>query len=244
LATVKGIKSEFFDFTQPLPRIPDLSGRTPTIPPRVDDMIGKQFQLDGYAWHGLDDRFAETFASRHSGILRIPKAGSYTFFLKSDDGSKLWIDGNLVIDNDGLQSLQEMNPLPSEFKPNDGHYVLKEKASSKLNLPAGDHAIRVEFFKSDNADRLLAETETWYFDYGADQIYMATEPTGGKLEVSAIVYAFSGPANGRPVARRTPPRQTGARLKRTKPTNQIPDQDQYKLTRPKQRRNQAPWSVE
>ena len=100
-----GIKSEFFDFNESLTKIPDLSGRKPDFE-RIDENIGTDYRVNGYVWPGLDDRFADTFASRHTGFLKIRKAGKYTFYLSSDDGSKLWIDGALVIDNDGPQTLR------------------------------------------------------------------------------------------------------------------------------------------
>ena len=42
-----------------------------------------------------------------SGFLDIPEDGIYTFALKSDDGSLLKIDGNMVVDNDRPQSPHE-----------------------------------------------------------------------------------------------------------------------------------------
>ena len=34
----------------------------------------------------------------------MPKTGTYNFYLRSDDGSKLYLDGELVIDNNGSNS--------------------------------------------------------------------------------------------------------------------------------------------
>jgi len=48
----------------------------------------------------------EYLARRYSGFISIPTDEVYTFALTSDDGSKLWIDGKLVVDNDGLHSSQ------------------------------------------------------------------------------------------------------------------------------------------
>ena len=185
-----GIKSEFFDFNESLTKIPDLSGRKPDFE-RIDENIGTDYRVNGYVWPGLDDRFADTFASRHTGFLKITKAGKYTFYLSSDDGSKLWIDGALVIDNDGLQSLREMDPLPGYCQPNDGHYVLKEKSGS-MDLKEGLHELRIEFFKNRGYDRVLEEPGTWYFDYAADRVYIADDPTGKTVEVSVLAAAFSG----------------------------------------------------
>lgn len=41
------------------------------------------------------------------GYIKVPKDGVYTFALKSDDGSWLKIDGNMVVDNDREQSPHE-----------------------------------------------------------------------------------------------------------------------------------------
>lgn len=42
------------------------------------------------------------FGLHFTGYLYVPQKGEYTFTLKSDDGSTLWIDKELVVDNDGL----------------------------------------------------------------------------------------------------------------------------------------------
>jgi len=39
---------------------------------------------------------------RYSGYVEVPEDSVYIFSLASDDGAKLWIDGRLVVDNDGL----------------------------------------------------------------------------------------------------------------------------------------------
>ncbi len=61
-----------------------------------------------------------------SGYIRIPADGIYTFALKSDDGSLLTIDGNLVVDNDHPQS---------------PHEEISQQA-----LKAGRHAFEVRYY--------------------------------------------------------------------------------------------------
>ncbi len=61
------------------------------------------------------------------GYIDISETGNYTFYLNSDDGSKLWIDGALIVDNDGVKS------LPVEV-------------SGTTNLDSGKHIIRVGYF--------------------------------------------------------------------------------------------------
>lgn len=47
-------------------------------------------------------------AAVYSGYFKVDKAQLFTFFLSSDDGSKLYIDGELVIDNDGVHGMTEL----------------------------------------------------------------------------------------------------------------------------------------
>ena len=51
--------------------------------------------------------FGGPTAAIFSGFVEIPDEGHYTFFLESDDGSKLYIDGALVVDNDGNHPMKE-----------------------------------------------------------------------------------------------------------------------------------------
>lgn len=43
----------------------------------------------------------------YTGYLNVPEKGLYNFHLSSDDGSKCWIDDQLVIDNDGTHATTE-----------------------------------------------------------------------------------------------------------------------------------------
>ena len=80
----------------------------------------------------------EYFALQTSTILQVPADGDYVFQLNSDDGSKLSIDGNLVIDNDGLH--QAYGP-----GPDDSQTVGMKEAT--INLKAGDHPLTLDYFQ-------------------------------------------------------------------------------------------------
>lgn len=47
------------------------------------------------------------FAVRYNTYIEIETAGTYTFYTNSDDGSLLFINGELIVDNDGSHSLRE-----------------------------------------------------------------------------------------------------------------------------------------
>jgi mono/diheme cytochrome c family protein len=49
-------------------------------------------------------RRVNNMALRFEGYLRIDRDEEYRFFLSSDDGSKLWIDGKLAVTNDGIHA--------------------------------------------------------------------------------------------------------------------------------------------
>ncbi len=66
------------------------------------------FVLDGRM---QDDYYAFTF----EGLIKIEEDGVYDFFTDSDDGSQLFVDDKLVVDNDGLHGLElEKGAIPLE----------------------------------------------------------------------------------------------------------------------------------
>ncbi|MBS1724264.1 MAG: alpha-L-fucosidase [Armatimonadetes bacterium] len=84
----------------------------------------------------MDDPLREHTARLYTGFFSVSEDDVYRFLLRSDDGGKLWIDGQLVVDNDGLHSPVE--------KP------------GAAPLSKGWHHIRVEWFnKTGGADLLV-----------------------------------------------------------------------------------------
>jgi len=74
----------------------------------------------------LTDRF-EWFGIEYSGRFWIENPGQYRFSLLSDDGSKLRIDGKLLINNDGVHRATA--------------------ASASAMLTRGTHEITVDYFQ-------------------------------------------------------------------------------------------------
>ena len=44
------------------------------------------------------------FGFEYTTLLKVPTSGRYTFTLSSDDGSRLYLDGQMILDNDGSHS--------------------------------------------------------------------------------------------------------------------------------------------
>jgi glucose/arabinose dehydrogenase len=71
---------------------------------------------------------ADNFAAKYTGGVKLDNAGYYTFFLTSDDGARLFIDGKEVINHDGLHGLTEK--------------------TGSVYLTAGDHTIKLIYFEA------------------------------------------------------------------------------------------------
>ncbi|WP_221390331.1 alkaline phosphatase family protein [Dyadobacter sp. NIV53] len=91
--------------------------------------ISPEFNINLDQLNALLEKGNSSFALKFEGFIQIDKAGKYTFSTQSDDGSKLFVDGKEVVDNDG------------------NHGVLEETGS--IELTAGKHPIRVEYYNND-----------------------------------------------------------------------------------------------
>lgn len=78
----------------------------------------------------------DNYALRFTGYIAIVAPGTYTFYTNSDDGSKLYINDILVVDNDGLHGTRER--------------------SGAAALPAGRAKIVVDFFEATGGSLLQA----------------------------------------------------------------------------------------
>lgn len=83
----------------------------------------------------VDDEFGFSY----TGYVNVPTDGVYSFSTSSDDGSRLYIGSQLVVDNDGLHGNQEV--------------------TGAIGLKAGKHAIRIEFFEAGGAEILTTSYE-------------------------------------------------------------------------------------
>ena len=77
----------------------------------------------------------EHFGLVFTGYVRVPADEAYAFALACDDGGKLWVDGQLVVDNDGLHS--------------------PDAKQGVIALAKGLHKIRVEYFNKTGGSELI-----------------------------------------------------------------------------------------
>jgi putative heme-binding domain-containing protein len=121
-----------FEYYDPLPAqnvaMETLDNATPKFEGRIPN-------FNKYVPNGKQD----TFATRQTAGIVIPQAGPYTFHIASDDGSRLYLDGELLIDNDGLHGVVEK--------------------AGKVNLSKGVHELIVTYFDNGGGDGLRVSWE-------------------------------------------------------------------------------------
>jgi hypothetical protein len=121
----KSIVSQLYQLPSQTSKLPDFS----TMVPVGDVCVGALNIADRdftQGFPGVSDIF-EWFALDMHFKVTVPAGGNYQFFLNSDDGSILYIDGVKVIDNDGTHSQIE-------------------KSGSK-QLAAGVHDFQVKYYQ-------------------------------------------------------------------------------------------------
>lgn len=123
----QGIFAEYFDnegVSFNTGSMPSLIDRVPEHT-RIESSL--QYSSMYSAYPGLDDRFKNNWGARFSGLINIPDSGNWTFYLTSDDGSELWLDGTSLVTNYGSHGMQER--------------------SGTRNISSGLHDFKIEFFQ-------------------------------------------------------------------------------------------------
>ena len=115
-------------------------------------LLGKYYQ--GNNWAGApvytqkdlfifpNDLVPAPFSIEWEGKIYAPRAGTYTFGTLSDDGSLLYLDGKLVVDNGGHHA---------------DRYV-----ENRVTLTEGLHDLRLRYFQDDGGRRM----ELWWIPPG------------------------------------------------------------------------------
>jgi len=138
----QGLKEEVFSGIKDMKKVPDLNKLTP----RMDRVVTTvNYPSNKGAWPGHP---ADNFAARFSGFLRISQAGTYRFSLSSDDGSKLFMGNNLVINNDGLHGMRKREST-RQLKSKSYRIVLEF-------FEKGGHAgLQFKYMGPDTANRMV-----------------------------------------------------------------------------------------
>lgn len=110
-----GLSFQYFEFDQPIDSTSDLNNLEPKASGHVAQIT--------YPFDELPEQFGLIF----TGFIKVPVDGVYTFTILSNDGSRLFIDDRLVVENDGWHGARERY--------------------GQIALKAGFHLIRVAYFQ-------------------------------------------------------------------------------------------------
>jgi signal transduction histidine kinase/CheY-like chemotaxis protein/ligand-binding sensor domain-containing protein/protocatechuate 3,4-dioxygenase beta subunit len=125
---VDGFKGEYYQLE------PFTGGSFPVIPPNQAPVLQRIDPEINFRERKTGDPFTGTSLTNHiyvrwTGVFRLSHPGKYTFHLESDDGSRLFINGQEVIENGGSHPMR-----------------VKE---GEITLPAGEHHLKLEYFQLD-----------------------------------------------------------------------------------------------
>lgn len=94
----------------------------------------------------VDPGDADTYGIRYTGYIQIDNPGTYRFYTSSDDGSRLFINGTEVVNNDGDHGDQESN--------------------GTITLTTGLHDLQVLFYENGGSANLEVTYEGPSLSYG------------------------------------------------------------------------------
>ena len=120
-STEVGTEVQYYSLDNPS-SLPEFEGLDP-IGTEIVSQVNYPSTGGNFAGSGLSDDVGAVFI----GYIEVPTGDTYTLYVESDDGSRLFIGVDLVVDNDGLHAMNE--------------------ESGEIALASGLHEIRVEFFE-------------------------------------------------------------------------------------------------
>lgn len=122
---VPGLRYAYYRTPGGTERMPD---RDQLVPVSTGEVRQVAFLPTTHAWDGVPADLTNNFAASFWGTLWVKEAGRYVLSLDSDDGSRLWVDGQPAVDNDGAHAMTAK--------------------SAEIELAAGLHDILIEHYEN------------------------------------------------------------------------------------------------
>lgn len=125
----QGLAFRGYQLEYNLERIPKLvPNQSPNVNKKVDNILflsADDFEMTGRFYVNI------------TGWIKAPAGGLYQFRISSDDGSRLIVNGETIINHDGIHAA--------------------EPKTGSLELPTGSHPIQIEYFNSEKEAVLQLE---------------------------------------------------------------------------------------
>jgi hypothetical protein len=124
--TKKAFKGHAYVLPLTTTTLPNLSTMVPFVTLYTDRFNIQSQEFAGGFPGGLAQE--EWFAIQYQGSFELPTDANWTFKLVSDDGAVLYVDGERLIDNNGVHT--------------------ERSATGQKSLRAGVHALRLDYFQA------------------------------------------------------------------------------------------------
>jgi hypothetical protein len=127
---IQGIQASIFRLNQEPVQMPNFQALRASGSP-LSVLLSSNIDFRDFSKSFVQERFgfSTRFGMTLAGFIEIPSTDTWHIFIESDDGSKVFVDGSLLVDNDGL------------------HGMIEKKGSRYLTK--GKHQLLVEFSQWD-----------------------------------------------------------------------------------------------
>ncbi len=181
-----GVKAAYYELSNP-GKLPDFAALTP-YKNDIVKAVAYQSTSGVFATSEREDNVGAVF----EGYVNVGTIAKYTFYTSSDDGSRLYVGDQLVVDNDGLHGMEER--------------------SGQIKLKPGKHKVRVEFFENGGgagvvasissptvAKKVIPSFNWWYVPDAPPPACYADCDASGTLSIDDFIcfqslYALGDPA--------------------------------------------------
>ena len=125
LGLTPGLSVKYYYIGESMKHMPEIRNRIANFEATV-----KKLHFDNEEdFKKLDRNLPNRWAAGINGVIAVEAAGKHDFFMSSHDGSKLWIDGRMIIDIGGVGSADEQK-------------------QGSITLDVGYHAIKLQYFEN------------------------------------------------------------------------------------------------
>ncbi len=150
-----GLSGNLYDFgSTQYQKLPDFSTLTP-----IGKVLAKNFSTPGQSqtigFPGINDSLKGFYGLVYEGQINMAKPGDYQFMAFCDDGCKVYVDGKVVLDYDGLH---------------DGY---TEKQGPTINFGSGWHTFKLEYYQG--APNEIALSVAWKTPGATDKVIVPPE---------------------------------------------------------------------
>ncbi|USN99899.1 MAG: hypothetical protein H6810_04345 [Phycisphaeraceae bacterium] len=125
-----GLQASYYQLDPGVSTLPDFSTLTP-----IEETLVGTINFASTTGNPVGGPLADHMGAVFQGYVVVPADGLYTFSLESDDGSRMYIGDDMVVENDGLHGMQTR--------------------IGDIALAQGAHAMRIEYFEYDGGAGLI-----------------------------------------------------------------------------------------